>query len=297
MSHRAAEFGFKIEGLSYDWSKVIKRSRDVSDKNAAGHRVPLQEKQGRLHPRRSVARKDQARSRSSSATARDATHAAPKILISTGVVSRPLPGLPFDGKTRDREPRSDDPRAAAEEHGHHRRGRDRGGVRLFLQRLRHEGHARRDAAERSAGRRHRSLADPGKMRSRNRASGFSRTRRRRRPTQNKSGVKITVEGKATETIEAEVCLVAIGVQPLLPNGKLQPKLTDRGYIETNDRYETSVPGSLRRGRHHRAAVARARRQLGGDPGGRRNVRRTSSRRKSASSPAAPIASRRSRASA
>ena len=36
MTHRAAEFGFKFEGLSFDWSKVIKRSRDVSDKNAAG---------------------------------------------------------------------------------------------------------------------------------------------------------------------------------------------------------------------------------------------------------------------
>ena len=36
MKHRAGDFGFKIEGLSFDWSKVIKRSRDVSDKNAAG---------------------------------------------------------------------------------------------------------------------------------------------------------------------------------------------------------------------------------------------------------------------
>src|SRR5438552_14021418 len=30
MKHRAADFGFKIEGLSYDWDKVIRRSRDVS---------------------------------------------------------------------------------------------------------------------------------------------------------------------------------------------------------------------------------------------------------------------------
>src|SRR5436190_7413121 len=36
MKHRAGDFGFKIEGLSFDWSKVIKRSREVSDKNAAG---------------------------------------------------------------------------------------------------------------------------------------------------------------------------------------------------------------------------------------------------------------------
>src|SRR5687768_2612461 len=36
MKHRAAEFGFEFAELKYDWSKVIKRSRDVSDKNAGG---------------------------------------------------------------------------------------------------------------------------------------------------------------------------------------------------------------------------------------------------------------------
>src|SRR6476620_7093601 len=36
MKHRAADFGFKLEGLSYDWKKVIQRSREVSDRNAAG---------------------------------------------------------------------------------------------------------------------------------------------------------------------------------------------------------------------------------------------------------------------
>src|ERR1700760_1257883 len=36
MAHRAGEFGFEIEKLGFDWGKIIKRSRDVSDKNAAG---------------------------------------------------------------------------------------------------------------------------------------------------------------------------------------------------------------------------------------------------------------------
>src|SRR6187401_152257 len=34
LSHRAAEFGFKIEGFSYDWNTVIGRSRKVSDRLA-----------------------------------------------------------------------------------------------------------------------------------------------------------------------------------------------------------------------------------------------------------------------
>jgi len=56
-----------------------------------------------------------------------------------------------------------------------------------------------------------------------------------------SGVRITVEGKTSETLEADVAIVAIGVSPLLPGGaKLE--LTERGYIKTKDNYETSIPG-------------------------------------------------------
>ena len=36
MSHRAGEFAFSFDNLRYDWSKIIKRSRDVADKNATG---------------------------------------------------------------------------------------------------------------------------------------------------------------------------------------------------------------------------------------------------------------------
>jgi dihydrolipoamide dehydrogenase len=36
MKHRADEFGFSFDNLSYDWGKVIKRSRNVADKNAEG---------------------------------------------------------------------------------------------------------------------------------------------------------------------------------------------------------------------------------------------------------------------
>src|SRR6185437_15370066 len=36
MKHRADEFGFSFDNLSYDWRKVIKRTRNVADKNAEG---------------------------------------------------------------------------------------------------------------------------------------------------------------------------------------------------------------------------------------------------------------------
>src|SRR5690242_21064174 len=34
MKHRAADFGFTFDNLAYDWSKVIGRSRKVSDRLA-----------------------------------------------------------------------------------------------------------------------------------------------------------------------------------------------------------------------------------------------------------------------
>ena len=57
-----------------------------------------------------------------------------------------------------------------------------------------------------------------------------------------SRVEITVEGaKENGTITADTCLVAIGVQPVLPGGQ-QPELGERGYIRVDERYQTSIPG-------------------------------------------------------
>jgi dihydrolipoamide dehydrogenase len=55
-------------------------------------------------------------------------------------------------------------------------------------------------------------------------------------------VELTVEGpKENGVITADVCLVAIGVEPLLPGG-VQPELTERGFVKVGDRYQTSVSG-------------------------------------------------------
>jgi dihydrolipoamide dehydrogenase len=56
-----------------------------------------------------------------------------------------------------------------------------------------------------------------------------------------SQVEVTVEGaKENGVLSADVVLVAIGVMPVLPGG-VQPELTDRGFVKTGDRYETSIP--------------------------------------------------------
>ena len=59
-----------------------------------------------------------------------------------------------------------------------------------------------------------------------------------------SGTSVTVRvenASGVKDITADCCLVAIGVAPVLPGGE-QPALTDRGWVQINERYETSIPG-------------------------------------------------------
>ena len=98
MAHRAAEFGFEFDNLRYDWGKIIRRSRDVSDKNAAG--IEFLFKKNKVDYIRGEAVMEKAGAvKVRGADGKEEVHHAAKILISTGVVSRPMPGFPFNGKT------------------------------------------------------------------------------------------------------------------------------------------------------------------------------------------------------
>src|SRR6187399_944570 len=98
MKHRAAEFGFKIEGLSFDWSAIIKRSRVVSEKGSAG--IDFLFKKNKIDWLRGEAAMDKAGEvKVKTADGKEETHTAKNVLIATGCVSRPLPGLEFNGKT------------------------------------------------------------------------------------------------------------------------------------------------------------------------------------------------------
>ena len=238
MSHRAADFGFKIEGLSYDWSKVIKRSRDVSDKNAAG--IEFLFKKNKVDYIRGEALLEKAGEVVVRlADGKTETHEAAKILISTGVVSRPLPGFPFDGKkvigSREAMVLEPQPKrmviigagAIGVEFAYFYNAfcTKVTLIEMLPNILPVEDTEVSQALEKALKKQGISILTNAKT---------TKTER------TQSGVAITMEGK--EKIEAEVCLVAIGVQPLLPDGKLQPKLTKRGYIDTSERYETSLPG-------------------------------------------------------
>jgi len=169
------------------------------------------------------------------------THAATNILISTGVVSRPLPGLPFNGKTviGSREAMILEPQpktmviigagAIGVEFAYFYNafGTEVTLIELLPNVLPVEDTEVSKTLEKA-------LTKQGiKILTGTRTSRVEVT---------KKGVQVALEGKAGETIEAEVALIAIGVIPLLPEGKLKPALTDRGYLQTDERYQTNLKG-------------------------------------------------------
>ena len=78
--------------------KIVKRSRDVSEKGSAG--VEFLFKKNKIDWLRGEASIEKAGAvKVKAADGKEETHTAAKILIATGCVARPMPGLPFIGKT------------------------------------------------------------------------------------------------------------------------------------------------------------------------------------------------------
>src|SRR6478736_10073446 len=95
---RAVDFGFSFEKLSYDWSKIISRSRGVADKLAGG--VEFLFKKNKIDYLRGEATivgpgKVTYKAKDGQEGALESSN----ILIATGAVSRDLPGLTSNGKT------------------------------------------------------------------------------------------------------------------------------------------------------------------------------------------------------
>lgn len=242
MTHQAADSGFKIEGLSYDWTKIMKRSRTVSDKGAAG--VEFLFKKNKIDSIRGEARIDKAGSVTVKlADGKEETHTAAKILIATGCVTRPMPGFPFNGTTvigsKDALALQTQPKsiviigagAIGIEFAYffNSFGTKVTVVEMLPNVLPVEDTEISVALEKS-------LAKQGLTILTNHKTVKTEAKAK--------GVKITVaDAKGEEKVlEAEVCLVAIGVAPLLPGGAAAPKLTDRGWLQTDANYETSIKG-------------------------------------------------------
>ncbi len=240
LTHHAGEFGLSFDKLAFDWGKVISRSRDVSDKNAAG--VEFLFKKSKIDYIRAEASVDRAGTVVAKfSDGKTETLTAPRLLVATGVVSRPLPGLPFDGKrvigSREAMVLQPQPKsmiiigagAIGIEFAYffNSFGTKVTVVEMMPNILPVEDTEISQTLEKA-------LTKQG-------IKIFTNTKTAKTEVTD-TGVKIGVEGKSTETLEAEVCLVAIGVQPLLPPGKLKLELTERGYIKIDENYQTSTPG-------------------------------------------------------
>lgn len=239
MKHRAGEFGFAFDNLRFDWSQVIKRSRDVADKNAAGieylfkkHKVDYVRGEASLERAGVVTVK--------LADGKTQKLEAARVLLSTGVVSRPMPDFPFNGKTvigsrealvLEKQPKSIiiiGAGAIGVEFAYffNAFGTKVTLIEMMPNILPLEDTEASQAVEKAFAKQGITVLAGTKV---------------VKAQASKDGVNISVEGKKSEMLAAEMCLVAIGVQPLLPGGAAV-KLTSRGYIETDARYQTSLPG-------------------------------------------------------
>ena len=240
LTHKAAEFGLRIEGLSYDWSAVVGRSRKVSDRLAGG--IEFLFKKNKVDYVRGFGSIDGSGKVGVVAADGSRTLLETKdILIATGCKSRELPGLPFNGMSvigsKEAMTLAQQPRemiiigagAIGVEFAYiyNAFGTKVTLVEMLPRVLPVEDDEVGDALEKS-------LIKQGIRCLTNTKITAAADRG--------THVELKLEGpKENGVISADVCLVAIGIAPVLPGG-MQPALTERGYIQTGARYETSIPG-------------------------------------------------------
>lgn len=239
MKHEAGTFGLSFDNLTFDWDKVIKRSRDVSGRLAGGieflfrkNKVEYINGVGSVEGEGKV-KVDKGESSEILETA--------KIIIATGAKTRELPGLPLNGKSvissKDAMVLPNLPKSMVVigagaigiefAYIYNAFGCDVTVVEMQPRLLPVEDDEVGDTLlkiYKKAG--VKCLVDT-------KVTGTE---------DHGDSVTITVENEqGTQEITAETCLVAIGVVPVLPGGQ-EPKLTERGWIEVNEHYETSIPG-------------------------------------------------------
>jgi dihydrolipoamide dehydrogenase len=238
MTHKAGEFGFAFDNLTFDWSKVIGRSRKISDKLAGGIEFLFKKnKIDYIRGRGIVTAPGKVE-----VTATDGTKSnleAGKILVGTGCVTRELPNFPFNGTsvvgshdamilpTQPKEIIIIGAGAIGIEFAYffNAFGTKVTVVEMLPNILPVEDTDVSVALEKSFKRLGINCLTNTKV------TGTKATA---------TGVEITVENAAgSKVLTGDVCLVAIGVKPLLPGG-VEPKLTDRGYIAVDARYQTSI---------------------------------------------------------
>lgn len=238
LKDRAGDFGLKFEGLSFEWSGIMGRSRKVADRLAGGvaylfrkNRVDyLVGKAELTEPGLVTARLSDGSRRSLEAD---------RILVSTGVRPRPLPGLPFDGKrvigSKEALGLKAPPASMVIIGG--------GAIGVEFAYFYNAFGTRVTLLEMMP---HLLPVEDEEV-SQALARSFSRqgievhtSARVQEGVATRHGVQVSFSGATAGRVEAEVVLVAVGVDALLPPGlELE---TDRGFIKVDGNYRTSAEG-------------------------------------------------------
>ena len=240
IAHHAEDFGLSVDGLKYDWDKVIGRSRKVADKLAGG--IEFLFKKNKVDYIKGDASVPKAGTvEVKAADGSEQTLQGAKILISTGVVTREMPGFPFNGTSvigsRHALVLAKQPKelivigagAIGVEFAYFFNSF---GTKVTIVEMQPNILPVEDTEVSAA--LEKALVKQGIR--------ILTGTKVEKATATKDGVKITVSGGANETLAADVALVAIGVSPLLPGGAAPFKLDERGYLAVDDKYETSIPG-------------------------------------------------------
>lgn len=240
VNKQAKEFGLSFDNLSFDWAAVIGRSRKVSERLATGigflfkkNKVTFITGEAQLLSNNTVEVTNNAGEVSSLE--------ASNILICTGCKTRELPQLPFDGTrvigsrealVMPERPESMIVIGAGAIGVEFSSVYNSFGTKVTLVEMQKNILPVEDD---EIG------LTLGKLLNRQGIRCLTDTKMtdaKVTPT----GVEITVTTpKGEETLTADVCLVAVGVQPVMISGALTPELTDKGYIKVDARYQTSIP--------------------------------------------------------
>ena len=240
MQHHAEDFGFSFDNLSFDWSKVVGRSRKVADRLAGGIEFLFKKNKidyvlgtGTIPEQGKVAVTD--------SNGGSQTLEADHIMVATGCKTREFPGFPINGTTvvgssdamvMERQPKDIiiiGAGAIGVEFAYffNAFGTKVTMVEMLPSILPVEDKDVSKMLERSFKKQGLNLLTSTKV------TGT-------KDLGDRVEISVEREGGAAETLSAEVALVAIGVAPVLPEG-FEPEL-ERGYIVTDDNYQTTMPG-------------------------------------------------------
>jgi dihydrolipoamide dehydrogenase len=239
LTHHAGDFGLKLDGVNFEWDKIIGRSRKVADRLAGG--IEMLFKKNKIDYVRGTAAIPKAGVvEVTDKEGKKKEIKGTNILVATGVVSREMPGFPFNETTvigsKQAMVLPEQPKdiivigagAIGIEFAYffNAFGTKVTVIEMLPNVLPVEDTEVSVALEKS-------LTKQG-------LKILAGTKVEKAETTDQ-GVKLTLSGKSSETVEASMALVAIGVSPLLPGG-VKLETDPKGWLKTNENYETNVKG-------------------------------------------------------